>query len=249
MKKKIMLGLLCNSVMLAYGAFACSLPVYQATYTFTGLAHGTVSQTVENKGRGYRIESITDAHKFIFSDKITEESEGALRSNQLLPRRYYARGSIDEKSTQVTFEQDKGQGLLMQLDDAQKADGPSHAFQFKAPIWDNISYPFALQLALASHEKNLVLPVVLINKEHLPQVKKLTFSTKQVSAFATPMGHYDALSAVTEFTIDGAKIEATFWYAPKLDYLLLASQTKANGKILNKTVLTSITMGNGCLVN
>ena len=80
-----------------YAADKCAINAYEATYSIS-LSHGkpigsikkstNIEGCKDNSGPCYHISRELNAHKFIFTEKIIEDSYGRIKDQKIIPEKY-----------------------------------------------------------------------------------------------------------------------------------------------------------------
>lgn len=220
---------------------SCKFSTYQADYTLHvhGMHIGTERQTLTVHANQYSMVNVTNASFMFFKDKITEQSKGSLVNNRFLPADYQIEDSKKKQPLNIVFNQVKHEATVT---DKQK----SITLKTSANTLDNVTFPLNLRLDLLSGKKSLKYSVVNQNKDHQAVVSQFVFSTMSGKTLKTPLGQlqtvevsrFDPLQKVTEH----------YWFAPKLNYLMVKSTVVQKDKVLAKAQIMSYKPSSSCVV-
>lgn len=209
-------------------------PLFEGTYNLTGEGKGTVEQIYDVKGDQYIVTSQTNAHMFFFKDNVLQVSKGTIAKGELRPQSYTASDSLSHQHTTVKFD-DKNKMISV----VHKGD------VFHAPLVENVqdpaSYPIQLAETLKAHpdQKSFNVKIMLLTKKDEPVVKEVQFTKVAMSTLKTPAGDFKTISLKGSYELEGHQLTSQYWYAPKLNYMMVKSEASSDNKVVATAELKS----------
>ena len=218
-------------------AAACTLPTYQTSYHFTGVAHGTVEETLTGSAGHYAFHSITHAQKLWFHQTLITQTAGRVSQNQLQPQQVNDTAPPQQWIfTPQQLQLRQGATVLQTI-------------ALTAPTLDANSLALQLQLDLARHPDatEYTLTAALANAKQHVTLLPLTFTRQAATTLTFQQQTLTVNNLHTEYRLNSHTIETTYGFAPHWHNVLVQSQTAIDGNPIATATLSAIQWIGGCV--
>lgn len=211
--KNISAWFIALSAIFSASIFADPLTPYRAEYEVSrnGSIQGTaLRELTKNADNTYILTYQSDIEWMIFSDERNERSKFKIENNQAIPLEYSMsrKGTGPDKQYNLIFDQTKQQII------ASKKKQPLKV-EWKSEQKDLLTYQFQLRQDLKAGKTSFSYPIIDKNGSQ----RNYDFEIDGKETITLPIGNVETIRVKRLY--DNDKRQATAWFAPEYDYLLV----------------------------